>query len=192
MPLASLFNLQWYGPQSAALVVSDAQGIMEAQAVREIRPALNVEGIGTLHVMRPYRGYAAALEAGGLGLAQMQGVRSIRAQLTVSVNELSQDDVTGAVWQALVEPGTTYQEAIIQLLAGGGGGGGGLTVSQDQRLTRIEKILANKMITDPSTGTMRLYDDDGTTLLLQADLFQDAAGTIPYQGQGVERREKLT
>lgn len=115
-----------------------------------------------------------------------------RMSLLGKVNELSQDDVTGAVWEVEVEPGKSFRDAILELLAGGGGGGGGLTVAQDQRLTRVEKILRNKMITDPSTGSMRLYDDDGTTVLLQADVFQDAAGTQAYQGQGAERRERLT
>lgn len=59
-------------------------------------------------------------------------------------------------------------------------------------LNRIEKILRNKMITDPVSGSITVYDDDGTTVLLSADIFQDAAGTIPYAGSGAERRERLT
>jgi hypothetical protein len=48
------------------------------------------------------------------------------------------------------------------------------------------------MITDPVAGTITIFDDDGVTVLLQANIFQDAAGTIPYAGQGAERRERLT
>jgi hypothetical protein len=59
-------------------------------------------------------------------------------------------------------------------------------------LERIEKIIRNKMITDPVAGTITIFDDDGVTVLLQANIFQDAAGTIPYAGQGAERRERLT
>lgn len=58
-------------------------------------------------------------------------------------------------------------------------------------LERIEKILRNKLITDPVAGTITVYDDDGITVLLSASIFQDAAGTIPYAGQGSERRERL-
>ena len=58
-------------------------------------------------------------------------------------------------------------------------------------LERIEKILRNKMITDPIGGTITVYDDDGITVLLSASIFQDAAGLIPYAGQGAERRERL-
>lgn len=59
-------------------------------------------------------------------------------------------------------------------------------------LTLITKILRNKMITDPSSGVLTVFDDDGTTPLLTADIFKDAAGTTPYNGTGAERRERLT
>ncbi len=69
--------------------------------------------------------------------------------------------------------------------------GSGLSTAQDERLTRLEKLLRNKQITDPSTGKLIVYDDDSSTILLQGDLFQDAAGTVPYAGNGAERRERL-
>lgn len=52
-------------------------------------------------------------------------------------------------------------------------------------------MLRNKQITNPSTGKMTVYDDDGVTVLAEGDLFEDAAGTQPYRGQGAERRERL-
>lgn len=191
MPLAPLFNLQFYGPCSSAAYL-DGAGSVAAQPVGSIRSASNLAGAGAISYARSLRLIGTTANLAGVGnitAAQPRG--SIRCRVLIKVNELSQDDVTGAVWQAQVEPGKSYQDAILELLAGGGGGGGGLTLTQDQRLTRIEKILRNKLITDPSTGTMRLYDDDGTTLLLEADVFQDAAGATPYQGQGAERRERL-
>lgn len=54
-----------------------------------------------------------------------------------------------------------------------------------------EKLLRNKFITDPVTGMATLYDDDNVTILMQGQLYQDAAGTITYHGQGSERRERL-
>jgi len=53
------------------------------------------------------------------------------------------------------------------------------------------KLGRNKTITDPVTGLMTVYDDDGTTILLQGQLYEDAAGSQPYQGKGAERRERL-
>lgn len=64
--------------------------------------------------------------------------------------------------------------------------------TQAARLMLVEKLLRNKFITDPSTGIATLYDDDGSTVLFSGQLYQDAAGTQTYQGQGAERRERLT
>jgi hypothetical protein len=126
MPLAPLFNLSWYGPQSAAMIVSDSQGTMLSQAVRTIRPALQVQGIGSTHVFRPYRGRNAAFTAQGIGLAQMRSVRNVRAGLEVAVNTLSQDDVTGAVLEAKIEGSITLKQALRILLANAAGDAVGL------------------------------------------------------------------
>ena len=58
-------------------------------------------------------------------------------------------------------------------------------------VSTIEKIARNKMITDPATGVLTVYDDDGYTPLMTANIFKDAAGTVPYNGTGAERRERL-
>jgi hypothetical protein len=190
MPYATLITHHWY------------PGAMSVRDTTAPTASLDARGIGRMSVFNtsvassPRMFLVATRFLSLLNITAptaslvMKGVG--RMSLLGKVNELSQDDVTGAVWEVEVEPGKSFRDAILELLAGGGGGGGGLTVSQDARLTRIEKILRNKLVTDPATGTMRLYDDDGTTLLLEADVFQDAAGTQPYQGQGAERRERLT
>lgn len=56
----------------------------------------------------------------------------------------------------------------------------------------LSKLARNKTVTDPSTGVMTVYDDDGTTVLFTANLFEDAAGSQAYRGQGAEVRERLT
>lgn len=60
------------------------------------------------------------------------------------------------------------------------------------KLDLLRKISSNKMVTDPTTGTMTVYDDDGVTPFLVAQLYENVSGTQPYRGQGAERREKLT
>jgi hypothetical protein len=55
----------------------------------------------------------------------------------------------------------------------------------------VSRFGRNKFITDPTTGVATLYDDDGTTVLAQGQLYEDAAGTQPYRGRGAERRERL-
>lgn len=67
----------------------------------------------------------------------------------------------------------------------------GLTPEESETLVLALKLLRNKQITDPVTGKLTVYDDDGTTVLLQADLFEDSAGAQAYRGQGAERRERL-
>lgn len=69
--------------------------------------------------------------------------------------------------------------------------GSGLDTDQDARLTRIEQFLRNKFVTDPITGKARLYDDSGISILFDADIFEDAAGVVPYTGNGIERRDRL-
>lgn len=59
------------------------------------------------------------------------------------------------------------------------------------KLTMIEKLLRNKRITDPVAGTQTVFDNDGSTVLAQGLLFEDAAGTQAYRGQGAERAERL-
>lgn len=66
----------------------------------------------------------------------------------------------------------------------------GFVVASDVTLNR--KLTQNRLETDPITGTITLYDDDDTTVLLVASLFEDVAGTQPYRGRGAERRNRLT
>lgn len=72
-----------------------------------------------------------------------------------------------------------------------GGGSGGLTVDQANTLAMIEKLLRNKQVTNPSTGKLTVYDDDGVTVLVEGNLFEDASASQPYRGQGAERKERL-
>lgn len=64
--------------------------------------------------------------------------------------------------------------------------------TMDTRLLLALKVLINRLVTDPVAGTITILDDDDSTPLLSAPLWQDAAGTIPYQGLGAERRDRLT
>lgn len=58
----------------------------------------------------------------------------------------------------------------------------------------VKKILRNKKITyksGPNVGKMVIYDDDNVTPLLVAQIWEDDAGSIPYQGSGLERQDRL-
>lgn len=59
------------------------------------------------------------------------------------------------------------------------------------KMTIAKAILQNKTITDPTTGLMTVFADDGVTPLLVAQLYEDILGLQIYQGQGANRRERL-
>ena len=63
--------------------------------------------------------------------------------------------------------------------------------SEAERIDIAAKILRNKTVTNPDTGQMVVYDDDGVTPLFVADLFENVAETQPYRGQGAEVRGRL-
>ncbi len=60
----------------------------------------------------------------------------------------------------------------------------------ETRLVLIERILRNKLVTDPVTGIMTLYNDAGVPLM-QAQMWEDVDATQRYRGQGADRRERL-
>lgn len=55
----------------------------------------------------------------------------------------------------------------------------------------MRKILMNAAITDPDTGEMSILDDDDVSVFLKGPIHEDAAGTIPYRRDGIERRGRL-
>lgn len=68
----------------------------------------------------------------------------------------------------------------------------GFMSGEAQRIMR--KLLQNRTETNPSTGVMTVYEDDGVTVALTANITEDVAGTIPYSGTSakVDRRNALT
>lgn len=69
--------------------------------------------------------------------------------------------------------------------------GSGLDVGQAASLTLIEKLLRNRLETDPTTGIMTLYDNDDS-VLLTGPISEDIAELQAYRGQGLDRRNRLT
>jgi hypothetical protein len=67
----------------------------------------------------------------------------------------------------------------------------GAIASIETKVDIATAILKNKTVTNPTTGIMTVYDADGTTPLLTAQLYETVDGSVPYRGQGAERREAL-
>lgn len=63
------------------------------------------------------------------------------------------------------------------------------SAAADQAL--IRKLLTNKLVTNPTTGIMTIYDDDGITVLRQWDIWEDLAESQRYRSQGLEVRDPL-
>lgn len=70
-------------------------------------------------------------------------------------------------------------------------GGSGLSAGQDARLTLIEKLLRNRIETDPVTGVMTIYDDDDS-VLLTGNIWENVAGTDAYSGTAINRKDRFT
>ena len=54
------------------------------------------------------------------------------------------------------------------------------------------KRLFNREETNPGTGVLTQFDDDGSTPLFTADIFEDVAAATPYNNAGINRRNELT
>jgi hypothetical protein len=120
--------LTYYGPACAAMVVTDAIGTLDLAGARmDKRFALTVEGQGTAVTLRPYRLRAFELDVVGTGyLHAATPKRNVRAGLTVTLGALSQDDVTGAVFEGKIEGDLTLKQALRYLLAVAQGNATGL------------------------------------------------------------------
>lgn len=69
---------------------------------------------------------------------------------------------------------------------------GGVTLATTD-LTTVRKVLINAQKTDPATGLRTVYDDDSVTPLYTANVYNDAAGTILFNGTaGINKTDKLS
>ena len=143
----------------------------------------------------------AALTGNGTAAGStMTGIGYMYADISSAGAALTAAAVAAAVWDETLASHTNPGSTGEALAAAGSAGDpwittlpGAYTTSQAGGILYvIQQILKNKQITDPATGVMTVYADDGTTVLFQADVFNDAAGTQPYDGTaGINRRDGL-
>jgi hypothetical protein len=144
----------------------------------------------------------AALSGNGTAAeSSLTGIGFMYADISSAGAALTAAAVAAAVWDETLashnNPGSTGEA----LAAAGSAGDPWITTlpgtySSTQAggiLYIIKQILKNAQKTDPATGVMTVYADDGTTVLFEADVFNDASGTQPYDGTaGINRRDELT
>lgn len=113
MPLASTFVLQWYGEAAAASFVFGAATVSGDIKGRAI-PASTITATASVPLAKPTRLVhrpATLVGVGAVTTALPKG--RARPTATIKVNSLTQDDVTGAVLEAQVEPGLTLKQALL-------------------------------------------------------------------------------
>lgn len=58
-------------------------------------------------------------------------------------------------------------------------------------LEDLRKLMMNRFETDPVSGKLTVYEDDDTTVAFETDGYEDVAGTQPYRGRQMERRDRF-
>lgn len=140
-------TLVYYGPAAAAQVVQ-ASAAVAAQARGFARAGQVTQGAGSLARARPTRLRGSVMAVTGVGSLQRALPKArVRPGVIIRVNALSQDDVTGAVLEAVVEDGLSLKEAIRLLLAYAAGDATGLDsnpvfLSQDGSKTRLAGTIS--------------------------------------------------
>lgn len=159
----------------------------------------------------------ATLSGSGDASLSLVGKGTMTANITVTGGTLTVGEIVDGVWDALATsyntagtmgnklnsaasagdpwsttlPGT-YAPGQAGYIVGTNLDAQASTLATTAQAALILKILRNKTVTNPSTGVMTVYDDDGTTVLFTANIFQDASGTTPYDGNGINLKDRLT
>ncbi len=129
--------------------------------------------------------------AGGLSVRGYNG--GLTLQNKTGTENISVDMASGQlILAATVTNGTVVARGLGKLLDNSAGATVIDEVLDARRVTLIEKIQRNRLETNPTTGVLTIYDDDNVTPLLTGNIFEDVSATQQYQGQGVDRRDRLT
>lgn len=118
MPLLAYYNLHWNGPAAAASVGSDSTATIAAgiKGYGRHNGTLTADGVVSNADMTSLKNSPATLSGSGtVSSALPKG--GTRIASTVKVNSLSQDDVTGAVFESFVEDSLTMKQAMRLILA---------------------------------------------------------------------------
>lgn len=158
--------------------------------------AFQLTGTNNLALIVPFEGAGTVLTMGA-GATDLRGLLSMEGEWS-PFTELSPEGLANAVWSSLAaqyNDAGTMGNKLNSASAAGDPWGADLSSypagTAGSHLAILAKINRNKTISDPATGILTVYDDDGVTPLLTAQLYKDAAGSETYSGTGVERRERL-
>lgn len=161
MPVAAFFFHHTYGPAAGACVTQgEGATVADVKATAKAQSASAV-GVGSVPFAKATRLVNSPMEVTGAGsMPRALPKARARAGSIIKVNELSQDDVTGAVLEAPVEGGLSLKQALRLLLAHAAGDATGLEGSSiafkslDGTKTRIDGTV--------SAGTRTITSRDAT------------------------------
>ena len=126
MPLASWYSLHFYG-EAVGAMVTQGQGSLDADIKAVAEPDSLINGVGSMPRAKATRLVNSPVTITGVGsMPQALPKGRARPQCVIKVNELSQDDVTGAVLEAVVEGTVTLRQALRLVLAYAAGDATGL------------------------------------------------------------------
>lgn len=183
--------------------INGTGGITNAELKAFLNAVANLMGSGGMSSadLNALGDLLAGLTGQGAVTATASGVGALAAAIT-SYGSLTPEGLRDAVWSAVATsynaPGTMGQK--LNNAASGGVDYGALAdavwsntsaVTLTDRMSVAHAILKNKTVTDPITGVMTVYADDGVTPMFTAQMYEGTGTGQTYRGQGAERREKL-
>lgn len=139
----------------------------------------------------------------GTKLVIPSGVSEVNVTGEVLTDDQSSPFDTSLAGGPVIINYTPPEAEVIEVVVGGGGAptaeqnaaavwAHATGVDVAAKIAIVGKILRNKTLTDPSTGIMTVYDDDGVSVLFTAQMYEGTSAAQPYRGQGAERRERLS
>lgn len=171
----------------ASAALTGTGGITDANLTGAFRCSANLTGSGgiTNAGINALGNMVAALTGTGTVVANINAVGNMSADITGQGEVLDASNVGQLVWQYIVAPDTTAQEAMVELLNSGAGGGPSVSAIANAvwaHATAIlqQKISLNRQLLDETAGTLTIFDDDGVTPLLVAAV-KDKDG-VAYDG----------
>jgi hypothetical protein len=160
MPLASLASLMWYGAGAAAAV-----GNTNVSASASIKANGRLDGVNTSVATSPRAIMTKGLKAAAVGTTTVSASASIKGKGRISaigkVNELSQDDVTGAILESIIEPGLTLRQALRLVVAAQAGKVSGAATTT---------VTIKNAVADNKNRIVATVDADGNRTAITYDL----------------------
>jgi hypothetical protein len=158
MPLASWYSLHFYGEAAAAAVLQATASAAPTLSARA-RAGATTSGGAAITLAKPTRLVNRPATLTGVA-AVTQALPKARARptATIRVNTLGQDDVTGAVLEAFVEPGVTLKQAMRLVLA-----------AQTGKVSVAGSTVAIRNVNDTKTRITATTDTNGQRTAVTVD-----------------------